>query len=399
MQEFWVYMFVHDQYVKCAKLTVSQSEYSLKYLDEYLASSKFIPIDPQNLGPYPKTFKSEELFGAIRDSAPDYWGRELLNRKFQVSELNEIEYVFANNLEHVGALAFSPLNFDAPMKLEKMGWSKHQESVVNIEKIIEQTELMIQDADGEKFRDLFEYGPTLGGGRPKVSLSVGGTFYLAKYGTSLDSIPEQKIEYAVMKMAAELGLNVPKVQLSRHISRDVFMIERFDRHRENKLHFISALSLCDWHEFSTHQWSYPVFCNYIQKTGDSLIEINEDLRELFRRIAFNIAVNNNDDHPRNHGLLYSHGKWRLSPLYDVVPKAIRGETFTTAMSLGIYDREASKRNLLSAAEYFQIKKSEANMLIDEINSFVQKHWRESFKSAGVKSHIITQFENAMRVKY
>lgn len=395
-------MFIESDYVKCAKLSISENGFEIKYLDEYLKSRRFIAIDPQNIGPYSKGFKNEELFGAIRDSAPDYWGRELLNRKFQVSELNEIEYVFANNLEHVGALAYSPLNYDVPMKLEKNGWVKHKIKKIEIEKIIEQTEFMLKDMDDEKLKELFEYGPTLGGGKPKVSFTVDDKLYLAKYGTSLDSTPEQKIEYAAMKMATDLGLKVPSIMLSKHLDRDVFMIERFDRFYSNselqRLHFISALSLCDWHEFGMSDWSYPVLCEYIQKTGHSEVEIKEDLKELFRRVAYNIAINNNDDHPRNHGLLCKKNRWKLSPLYDVVPKAIMGETFTTAMSIGIYQREASKRNLLSAAKYFQLGGTEASKLIDEINEFVQVNWKQYFKAAGIKDSITNQFENSMRLK-
>ena len=402
MQEFWIYIFVDGDYVKCAKLTITESKFEIKYLDDYLKAKNFIAIDPQNIGPYSKVFRNEKLFGAIRDSAPDYWGRELLNRKFQIAELNEIEYVFANNLEHVGALAYSPIKYDVPMKLEKHGWVHHKTRKIDIEQIIEQTELMIKDIDSERLKELFEYGPTLGGGRPKVALTVGDKLYLAKYGTSLDSTPEQKIEYATMKMASDVGLNVPTISISKHLNRDVFMIERFDRFYSNgnlqRLHFISALSLCDWHEFGTPDWSYPVFCDFIQKAGNSKDEIAEDLRELFRRVAFNIAVNNNDDHPRNHGLLNKNGSWRLSPLYDVVPKAIKGETFTMAMGLGIYGREASKRNLLSAAKYFQLNILEATQIIDEMNEFVQKNWKQYFKSAGIKASIINQFENAMRLK-
>lgn len=402
MQEFWIYIFADGDYVKCAKLSITESNFQIKYLDDYLNAKNFIAIDPQNIGPYSKVFKNNELFGAIRDSAPDYWGRELLNRKFQVAELNEIEYVFANNLEHVGALAYSPIKYDVPMKLEKDGWVNHKTRKIEIEQIIEQTELMIKNTDGERLRELFEYGPTLGGGRPKVSLTIDDKLYLAKYGTSLDSTPEQKIEYATMKMASDIGLNVPTTLLSKHLERDVFMIERFDRFYSNgslqRSHFISVLSLCDWHEFGTSDWSYPVFCDYIQKTGNSKEEIEEDLKELFRRIAFNIAVNNNDDHPRNHGLLNINGIWRLSPLYDVVPKAIRGETFTMAMSIGIYEREASKRNLMSSAKYFQLDDSEASKIIDEVNEFVQKNWKQYFKDAGIKDSITNQFENAMSIK-
>lgn len=403
MQEFGVYLFIGESYVRCAQLTVTEQGYELQYEKDYLELEAAVPIDPQNLPLYAGPFKSEELFGALRDSAPDYWGRELLHRKFQVAELSELEYVFASGLEHVGALAYSPLKFDQPKRLTPRGWrDPHSEPVV-IEQIIEQTEILVKDWDGEKLKELFEYGPTLGGGKPKVNMQVHGQLYLAKYGTSLDTIPEQRIEYATMKMAKDLGLHVTHMELAQHAGRDVFLLKRFDRHvKEKKVfrrHFVSALSLCQWHEFGSSEWSYPVFCEFIRKSGFNETQIQEDLAELFKRIAFNIAVNNNDDHPRNHGLLCDESKqWRLSPLYDVVPKATVGGVFTLAMVVGRYEKEASKRNLLSSHSYFELDFHQAEQIIDEVNDFVQTHWRESFKSAGISDTVIQTFANAMKVK-
>jgi serine/threonine-protein kinase HipA len=402
MQEFWVYIFLGDHYLKCAKLTVSPNLFSLVYDDDYLNLKSKIDIDPLNLVPYKKKYESEELFPSILDSAPDLWGQQLLNKKFKVSELNDLEYVLANGLEHVGALAFSPFKYDGPMQLTPEGWRPHKKPDVKLDQIIEQTELMIKDIDREKLKELFEYGPTLGGGKPKVTIVVNDKFYLAKYGTSLDSLPEQQIEYAVMSMAKDLGLNVPEIILSKHDHRSVFMIKRFDREMSegkiSRYHFISALSLCNWHVFGMKEWSYPVFCDNLRKAGSSEIEIKQDLHELYRRIAFNIAVNNDDDHPRNHGILNKDGKWRLSPLYDVFPKASLTTSFTMAMSLGAYDREASKRNLLSACKYFELDKKVATQMIDEVNDFVLANWKKYFRNSGVNEDVINQFENAMSLK-
>lgn len=402
MQEFWVYIFLDGQYEKCAKLSVSHDLFELQYEDSYLELTNKIDIDPLNLVAYSKKYQSEDLFASILDSAPDMWGQQLLNKKFKVSELNEMEYVLANGLEHVGALAFSPIDYDGPMQLTPNGWKPHKKHNAVLEQIMEQTELMIKDIDGEKLKELFEHGPTLGGGKPKVSLISNKKFYLAKYGTSLDTLPEQQIEYAVMMMAKDLGLNVPNVILSKHENRHVYMIERFDRKindgKISRFHFISSLSLCDWHVFGAKEWSYPVFCDYLRKCGSSEADIKEDLQELFARVAFNIAVNNDDDHPRNHGILHRDGKWRLSPLYDVFPKATRTSTFTMAMSVGAYDREASKRNLLSACQYFELDKKKAERIIDRINEFVATHWKEYFRHAGIKESVMKKFENAMALK-
>lgn len=402
MQEFWIYMCIGHDFVKCAKLTVTDDEYELEYEQSYLDLEDRIDIDPQNLPTYSRKFETTELFNSLLDSAPDFWGQQLLNKKFNEPELSELEYVLANGLEHVGALAYSSINDSEPMQLTKEGWKPHKKKQAVLEQIIEQTELMIKDVDGNKLKELFELVPTLGGGRPKVSITLDGKYYLAKYGTSLDSLPEQKIEYATMKMAKDIGLNVPNIKISEHAGRRVFMIERFDRCITDgilkRFHFISALSVCGWFVNWPKDWSYLVFCEFIRKAGNNESEIKEDLRELFKRVAFNIAVNNDDDHPRNHGLLYKDKKWRLAPLYDVFPKPSSTRTFMTAMSLGSHHREASKRNLMSAIKYFELEESEASKIIDDINNFVSDKWKEYFREQSINEDVIRMYENAFTVK-
>lgn len=402
MQEFWIYMYLGHEYVKCAKLTVSNDEFELEYEQSYLDLEGRIDIDPQNLPTYGRKFQANELFNSLLDSAPDFWGQQLLNKKFNEPELSELEYVLANGLEHVGALAYSSIDDNEPMQLTKDGWKPHKNKQAVLDQIIEQTELMIKDVDGNKLKELFELGPTLGGGRPKVSIIVDGKYYLAKYGTSLDSLPEQKIEYATMKMAQDLGLNVPEIKISEHAGRRVFMIERFDRRlidgKLKRYHFISALSVCGWFVNWPKDWSYPAFCEFIRKAGSIESEIKEDLCELFKRVAFNIAVNNDDDHPRNHGLIYQNKKWRLAPLYDVFPKPSSTGNFMLAMALGDRHREASKRNLISAIKYFELEKAQAEKIIDDINNFVSEKWKSYFRAQTINEDVIRMYENAFTLK-
>lgn len=402
MQEFWIYMCIGHKYVRCAKLTAKVEGFELEYEKSYLDLAEKVDIDPQNLPTYGRKFEADELFSSLADSAPDFWGQQLLNKKFNVPELHDLEYVLANGLEHVGALAYSSINDDEPMQLSPSGWKPHKKNQVVMEQIIEQTELMIKDVDGQKLKELFEQGPTLGGGKPKVSLVVNEKYYLAKYGTSLDSLPEQKIEYATMSMARDLGLNVPEIKITEHAGRKVYMIERFDRElvrgQLHRYHFVSALSLCGWFVRGQKEWSYPVFCEFLRQSGRHESEIKADLQELFKRVAFSIAVNNDDDHPRNHGLLYKDGRWRLSPLYDVFPKASQTQTFMLAMSMGAHHREASKRNLLSACKYFELDKKVAEKIIDDVNRFVASSWKKYFREQAMSEDVIKQFENAFSLK-
>lgn len=398
MEKYFVYMFLDGKYQKCALLSYDGNVYTLAYGTQYLQRKNAIAIDPLNLPLYERNFESEIIFGALKDSSPDRWGRYLLEKRFN-RNLTEMEYILANGLDHVGALAFSPEMYDVPMRLTPTGYVPHHDDQITLDVIINQTEIALRNEDDkEKLKELLNYGPSLGGARPKYSVRVDGSSYLAKYSISQDTRREPLIEYATMRMAKDLNLNVPDINIGKVTDRDVFYIKRFDREEGKKEPFISALSLCGWDVGDYAKWSYLLLAENIIKTGKSEKNIKNDLKELFRRIAFNIAVNNDDDHPRNHGILYKNGSWGLSPLYDVVPKDSTTQSFRLAMDLGLKKREASKSNLLSVNEYFQIEEKEAEKYVDEIFDFVEHKWKDYFTKAGLNRDEIKRFENAMSVK-
>jgi serine/threonine-protein kinase HipA len=398
LEKYFIYIFLDGSYQKCALLSFDGSTYYLAYGANYLERRNAIPIDPLNLPLYPKQYESETIFGALKDCSPDRWGRYLLEKRFNRS-LTEIEYILANGLDHVGALAFSPDRYNSPMRLIPDGYIPHSHDQINLEVIINQTEIALRNEDDkERLQELLNYGPSLGGARPKYSINISGKSYLAKYSISQDVRREPLIELATMNMAKAIGLNVPVVKIGKVSGRDVYYIERFDREGQEKKPFISALSICGWDENDYAKWSYLLFAEALIKTGQSEQAIKDDLKELFRRIAFNIAVNNDDDHPRNHGVLFENGSWRLSPLYDVVPKDSQTQSFRLAMEAGLQKKEASKSNMLSVCEYFKLEKNEAESLIDEINSFVAINWKQFFKQADLNDAEIQRFENAMRLK-
>lgn len=398
MERYYVYIFIAGAYQKCALLSFDGSVYKLAYGSKYLLREDAIAIDPLNLPLYERTFESETIFGSIKDSAPDRWGRYLLEKRFS-RKLTEMEYILANGIDHVGALGFSPEEYNVPMRLTPAGYIQHSFDKISLELIMDQTEMVLKNEDDEeKLKELLNYGPSLGGARPKYSVHLNSAPYLAKYSISLDRRREPLIEYATMKMAKDLKLNVPDIKLSKIANRDVFYIKRFDRNEDDRSPFISALSLCGWEENGYADWSYPVFCEALINIGKKKSQIENDLMELFRRIAFNIAVNNNDDHPRNHGVYFHHNIWRLSPLYDVVPMDSGSQNFSLAMEIGLNKREASRANLLSSCAYFKLEAQKADQLIDEIFQFVANNWRLYFKEAGLSDKEVASFENAMSIK-
>jgi serine/threonine-protein kinase HipA len=110
-----------------------------------------------------------------------------------------------------------------------------------------------------------------------------------------------------------------------------------------------------------------------------------DCAELFKRMVFNAAVTNNDDHPRNHALLRRQKGWRLSPAYDLVPTpVISRERRDLALTVGHYGRTASIYNLLSQAGRFGLSEEEARA---EINRMIEvlRNWREIFYTCGVSA--------------
>lgn len=399
LEKYYIYIFLNGNYQKCALLSYDGHVYRLAYGIQYLQREDAVPIDPLNLPLYEKTYESESVFGALKDSSPDRWGRYLLEKRFNRS-LTEIEYILANGLDHVGALAFSPVNYEFPMRLTPSGYVPHFTDQISLELIINQTEIALKnEEDKEKLRELLSYGPSLGGARPKYSIVSQGKSYIAKYSISQDTRREPLIEFATMRLAKDIGLNVPEIKIGKASNRDVFYTERFDRGGGvSKNPFVSALSLCAWDEGDYQIWSYLIFVESLIKVGKSENIIKQDLAELFKRIAFNIAVNNDDDHPKNHGVLYKDGQWRLSPLYDVVPKDSQTQSFRLAMELGLRKKEASKSNLISVHSYFKLNEVEASKIINDVFDSVSKKWEKYFREAGLREDEIKRFKNAMSYK-
>ncbi len=139
---------------------------------------------------------------------------------------------------------------------------------------------------------------------------------------------------------------------------------------------------CDDSYLSRERWSYPLLADNLRRWSD---KPEADCAELFRRMVFNAAVTNNDDHPRNHALLRRPKGWRLSPAYDLVPTPLVSlERRDLALTVGNYGRTTSLYNLLSQAGRFGLSNEDARKEIDQIVA-VARQWRESFFACGVSA--------------
>jgi len=231
-------------------------------------------------------------------------------------------------------------------------------------------------------------GTSMGGARPKATIEEAQCLWLGKFPARDDRCNLQRIEYATLDLARRCGLNVTQARLQAVGDGDVLMLQRFDREYTEKgyLRFglVSGLTVldCDDSYLNRERWSYPLLADNLRRWSD---KPEADCAELFRRMVFNAAVNNNDDHPRNHALLRRPKGWRLSPAYDLVPAPVVSlERRDSAMTVGNYGRTASAYNLLSQSGRFGLSAEEARREIDQIVA-VARQWRESFFSCGVSA--------------
>jgi serine/threonine-protein kinase HipA len=207
-------------------------------------------------------------------------------------------------------------------------------------------------------------------------------------------------EFVVMQMAQSLGINIPEIKLLREGHREIFLIERFDRasdpHKPQRNLFASAHTILRLPSEAVRgdvRRSYLVFADNMRKWIGKGEALQADLRELWKRMAFNALVGNHDDHPRNHGLIYDECGWRLSKEFDITPL----QTFSKALAMGITPEgitTCSVENLLLATRYFDIDLEEASSWLLDASKFIADHWRANMRQAKISNSYLEKLSQA-----
>jgi len=368
-----------------------------QYGRRYLERPNALPLDyaalPLGVTPLPVAINGG-LYGAFRDSSPDYWGRLVMASRMKCAPeaLTEIDYLGRANATRVGNLDFREA-VDQPEPILAPPQFQDIADLIDAAQMLEKG-----GAIDERIRLLLEQGSSLGGGRPKCTVQLDGQLWLAKFPSRHDSINIPAVEYATMKLAGICGLNVPDIRLVSVGAHDVFLIQRFDRVSESsatccsRRGFMSSLSLAEWDERDRDRWSYTTVAEKIRRYS---ISPGADLHELYKRIAFNIAVRNTDDHPRNHGFLLEREGVCLSPLYDVVPTLTHrgvGTEFFLAMTIGQEGRLAQVDNLCSSASAFGFSQAEGREIWDAIDNKVMDEWRRVCIESGLSMSNVQMLE-------
>lgn len=362
------------------------------YGRRYAARANALPIDPVSLALEPGRPPGEErvpvaglaLFGALRDATPDAWGRRVIENRLRVPPNGLPESVY---LEHAGPHRAGALDVrEAP---DSTPAARLLPSVLDLRHLVDAAARIEEGEPVPAHLEMFfAGGPSLGGARPKAVVTVDGCEWLAKFPSRNDPFNVPLVERATLELAREAGLTVPRTRLETLADgRQAMLIERFDREPlargMGRRHMVSALTLLALHEQDSPDASYAEIADAIGRYGVSG-QIGSDRNELFARMVFNLLVSNDDDHLRNHAFLFDPARdgWRLSPLYDVVPKPQVSHERRLHLSVGPQGRAARLDNALAGAGRFGLLPPDAARIIDRVVRAVRR-WRDSFEGLGV----------------
>lgn len=341
--------------------------------------------------------QGREMFGAIGDSAPDTWGRQLMRRRERrraeaegrsVCTLHETDFLLGvADVSRLGALRFRRAGdevFQAPNEAGVPGFmmlGPLLESANRIER---------GEETDDDLQMIFAPGSSLGGARPKASVRDNqGRLAIAKFPKETDDYSVETWEHIALILAREAGIQCPDHDLVQVGGRPVLLSWRFDREAKARVPFLSALSMLQLKDGDRS--SYPEIMDELARIGAG---VKSDASELFRRMAFNILISNVDDHLRNHGFLLRGKKgWSLSPAYDLnpTPQDLKARVLTTNISPN--DGTCSIELAIEQAGYFGLKADQAAEIIIEVAEAVS-HWREVAARVGQTKAQIDRIQSA-----
>lgn len=362
---------------------------SFSYDATYLTNSDAYALDPA-LPLHTASGHVEGLPGAFQDAAPDRWGRLLLHRHLQRTgqlggrALTDLDYLLGvSDASRQGALRFSRVA-DGPMLAEH----SHVPQLVSLPRLLRAAESVDRDADGiEATKILLDAGSgSLGGARPKASVRDGAKLHIAKFPHRSDVWDVMAWEATLLSLAARCGITTARHRLTHVGDTSVLLLERFDRVGEQRVGYLSGLSLIGGRDGGAHDY-LEVADALASQSGSP----HDDLSELWRRLMFSTLANNTDDHLRNLGLLRDRSGWRLSPAFDLNPNPDAAR-FQTSV-LGEDTREGRFDALHAATAEFGLTRAAADAIASEVSAGLHA-WRSVAGSLGVSAGEIELMNSA-----
>ena len=383
--------------------------YSFEYDREWLKKTSLkITLDPE-LMPYSgRQYPfGKAIFGLFSDSSPDRWGRVLMNKRERIlagkegrkpAKLYDSDYLLGVYDEtRLGGIRFKTEPNGAFLSDDKETAAPPWASLRTLEEASRNFENEDTALSEKWLNQLIRPGSSLGGARPKATvIDPKEQLWIAKFPSKNDENDSGAWEMVTHDLAEICGLHVPEAKLEKFSNLgSTYLVKRFDRILNKRVHFASAMTLLGKTDGTSAAdgTSYLDIAAFIKSYG---AQPKRDLIELWKRIVFNMAVSNTDDHLRNHAFIFTENGWELSPLYDVNPIPYGDE-----LSLNV-DEEDNSINIdlaIEASVRFGISETDATTYAKDILTIVKENWEKRATALGLSRRLIEEMRPAFSACY
>ena len=350
--------------------------YAASWRESGFALSEDLPLTDELFVPKEK----DTAVGAVDDARPDRWGERII-RKFEVSpRMSVLEYLLFVGDDRYGALGVSrAVAHYAPWQQSPMPKIDSLDEMAQVVR-----KVLTNEPVPEAQRRLIRPGASLGGARPKSLVEIDGDAWLVKFSEG-EEIDTPLVEHATMQLARLCGVNTADTRVFTVGSGHAVTVRRFDRVNRFGKARIHAVSSNVALKATGNELSYVSLAQLLRRVAPAAAIAGQQA-QLFRRMVFNILIDNTDDHEKNHALLRQpDGSYLLAPAFDVVPSA-QGLGYQ-AMAIGEQGTVSSLANALSSARLFGLKDSAARQIVGSICEQVDG-WKAHFTGLGVSGHDI-----------
>ena len=378
--------------------------YSFKYDNDWLRQygSLYLSADINNYPGQQYTQPDRDIFGCFNDALPDRWGRLLINRREQilateekrpVRKLSSFDYLIGiDDYSRMGGFRFKEkqdgeyINCEKSLRIPPLTDIR---ALVAASMEIEKSEELNQLPEKKWLLQLVHPGTSLGGARPKAGvINDEGRLCVAKFPSRNDDYDVGLWEHLSHLLAKEAGVEAAETSVIETGKKyHALLSKRFDRTVEGRRkHFASAMTLLGLTDGCDAK-SGNGYLDIVDFILQNCCDVEQNLRQLYRRVAFNIAIGNSDDHFRNHGFLLTSRGWTLSPAYDMNPTMNEYQ----ALLINSTTNHADLQVLLDSSEEYMIGKDEAVHIIEEVKAGV-KYWKSIATRLGIAKREMDVFE-------
>ena len=373
-------------------LAHDRGQLRFQYERNWLRDPLAFALDPDlSLGDAP-FFPKPELgnFGVFLDSAPDRWGQTLMKRREVLQAKDESRtartlhawdfLIGVQDFTRQGALRFRRVGTEAFLGNEKLA-APPVTSLRELEAVAYQlSNRHIDDLDALRkwLAVLVSPGASLGGARPKANFTeTDGSLWIGKFPARDDDRDVGAWEYVLNRLALKAGVDVPAARAVRMNNRfHTFCVKRFDRVHGARRYYASAMTLL--RKEQSEGTSYLELARFLRAEGDS-DQTDGDLEQLFRRVAFNVAVGNRDDHLRNHGFLLGRSGWRLAPGFDINPNIDKTDH---VLNIDDNDNRPSLDTVLATASFYGLSADRGRRIVEDVATALDG-WENAARQAGI----------------